>query len=150
MKIAIDATVLGSVADLANIKKRTRRNFFRSVRAAIIVAIEPNYSSGDDVKAVYQAPITDQLRKWREAVATLKGMMNSDRRDTVFSHAQGHIRSFLSRRRRGALWEFEQSWALSLDDVGWAISKATELVQEKYQKTGRPQGSSVLNECLGF
>jgi hypothetical protein len=118
-------------------KPNVCKRFFVKLRAAANVAwSEPAGPS----KAIYRAPVLEELARWSEAISTLKELVNPDENNSAAVHALGQIRACLSHERTGALELFEDSWKSSLDDLEGAVSKATGLVQQKYRKSGHPPG----------
>ena len=136
----IDPATLEEIARLAKIdaaRPNVCNGFFANLRAAINVAwSEPAGPS----KAIYRAPVIKELARWSEAISTLKELVNPDENNSAAVHALGQIRACLSLQRTGALDLFEDSWKSSLDYLEGAVSKATRLVQQKYQKSGHPPG----------
>jgi hypothetical protein len=137
----IDAATLKRIARLAKIdatKPNACKGFFVNLRAAIDVASsEPAGPS----KAIYRAPVLEELARWSGAISTLRALVNPDESNSAAVHALGQIRACLSHERTGALDQFEDSWKPLLDDLEGAVSKATGLVQQKYRKSGHPPGA---------
>jgi hypothetical protein len=136
----IDAATLKRIARLAKIdatKPNACKGFCVNLRAAANVAWG---GPAGPSKAVYRAPVIKELARWSEAISTLKELVIPDENNSAAVHALGQIRACLSHERTGALDPFEDSWKSSLDDLEVAVSKATGLVQQKYQKSGHPPG----------
>ena len=136
----INDTTLKKIAHLAKIdstKSELRKGFFLNLRAAINTAwIAPSGPS----TAIYRGAVIKELARWGEAVSTLKELSNPDENDAAAVHALRQIRVFLSRDMKQTLDRFEDSWRSSLDAFERTVAKASDLVQRKYQKTGRRAG----------
>jgi hypothetical protein len=137
---SVDASTFRRIAQLAKIDPRKPsecKHFFLKLRAAINVArSEPKGPS----KAVYRRPVLEELGKWGDAIDTLKTLSDPYTDNAAAFHARAQIRACLSRDKKAALDQFEESWKSSLDDFERAIVKAKDLVHRKYQKTGHPAG----------